>query len=93
VDTERITRDGAAYPLNPMDADIIFDHSADGLFLLQLWHSPQHDLARRWRRIRCHRGYWGSINQDTFDDHENVSFAVAFRVLSRFAHHSTGPHA
>jgi hypothetical protein len=26
-------------------------------------------------------GLWGSINHDTFDDHENVAYACAFRIL------------
>jgi hypothetical protein len=26
-------------------------------------------------------GFWGSINHDTYDDHECVAYATAFRVL------------
>jgi hypothetical protein len=84
----RITRDGHAYPLNPHgDTDIIFDHSADGLYLLQLWALTGHaDLACRvGDAFVASGGYWGSINHDTFDDHENVAYAVAFRVLRQLA--------
>jgi hypothetical protein len=80
----RITRDGQAYPLSPHGSnDPIFDHSADGLYLLQLWAlTGRHDLARRLGDAFVSAGgYWGSLNHDTFDDHENVAYAVAFRVL------------
>jgi hypothetical protein len=80
----RITRDGTAYPRNPQgDPDSIYDHSADGLFLLQLWAlTGRRDLACSvGDAFVAAGGYWGSINHDTFDDHENVAYAVAFRVL------------
>lgn len=80
----RITRQGKAYPLNPQGTpDTIYDHSADGLFLLQLWSlTGKYDLARKvGDAFVAAGGLWGSINHDTFDDHENVAYAVAFRVL------------
>jgi hypothetical protein len=80
----RITRDGQAYPLSPQGSpDPIFDHSADGLFLLQLWAlTGRHQLARKLGdAFVSSGGFWGSINHDTFDDHENVAYAVAFRVI------------
>jgi hypothetical protein len=80
----RITRNGVAYTLNPHGSpDSIYDHSADGLFLLQLWAlTGRLELARRLGDAFVSAGgLWGSINHDTFDDHENVAYAVAFRVL------------
>jgi hypothetical protein len=80
----RITRSGEAYLLNPHGSpDVIYDHSADGLFLLQLWaFTGRLNLARQLGDAFVSAGgLWGSINHDTFDDHENVAYAVAFRVL------------
>ena len=52
----RIDPAGGAYPLNPHgDSDIIFDHSADGLYLLQLYAalagSPGADFAASARGL------------------------------------------
>jgi len=84
----RITPAGDQYPLTPEGgADPIFDHSADGLFLLDLGVR----LGDRQRALTLGEafvtagGFWGSINHDTYDDHENVAYAVAFRVLRRAA--------
>lgn len=80
----RITVEGEAYPLSPHGSpDPIFDHSADGLFLLQLWAlTGKLDLARTLGDAFIKAsGLWGSINHDTFDDHENVAYACAFRIL------------
>jgi hypothetical protein len=86
----RITVEGTAYPLSPHgEPDPIYDHSADGLFLLQLWtltgvlgSSRALDLARTLGDAFVDAGgLWGSINHDTFDDHENVAYACAFRIL------------
>ncbi len=30
-------------------------------------------------------GFWGSINHDTYDDHESVAYSCAFRILRRAA--------
>jgi hypothetical protein len=84
----RITLDGEPYPLTPEGhPDAIYDHSADGLFLLDLWtRLERYDLARRLGETFVSAGgIWGSINHDTYDDHENVAYAVAFRVLRRVA--------
>lgn len=84
----RITLEGQAYPLSPNGGpDAIFDHSADGLYLLALWALTGHkDLARQaGDAFVAAGGFWGSINHDTFDDHENVAYAVAFRLLRRVA--------
>lgn len=79
-----ISQSGQAYPLSPQGTlDPIYDHSADGLFLLQLWTlTGRYDLARKLGDAFVSAGgLWGSINHDTFDDHENVAYSVAFRVL------------
>ncbi len=101
----RITRDGAPYPYTPEGApDPIYDHSADGLYLLELWarigeaipsqeecppqkeHRPFFNLARDLGdAFVATGGHWGSLNHDTYDDHENVAYAVAFRILRRVA--------
>lgn len=88
----RITRDGRAYPLNPEgDADRIFAHSADGLFLFELWAALSAQGLGEYRlpAVRLAEafidagGMWGSINHDTYDDHENVAYACAFRIFRR----------
>jgi hypothetical protein len=84
----RITLDGEPYPLTPEgNPDAIYDHSADGLFLLDLWaRLGDRDLAQRLGEMFVSAGgLWGSINHDTYDDHENVAYAVAFGVLCRAA--------
>ncbi len=84
----RITVAGEAYPRSPHgDPDPIYDHSADGLFLLQLWTLTGNlDLARTLGDAFVQAGgLWGSINHDTFDDHENVAYACAFRILRQIA--------
>ncbi|HOU15684.1 MAG TPA: hypothetical protein PKZ84_21480 [Anaerolineae bacterium] len=84
----RITIEGAAYPLSPHGSpDPIYAHSADGLFLLQLWAlTGRLDLARALGDAFVQAGgLWGSINHDTFDDHENVAYACAFRILRQVA--------
>jgi hypothetical protein len=90
----RITPDGKPFPLTPHgQPDPIFDHSADGLFLLEL------AVALTARGLAGYRsqaealgdafiaagGFWGSINHDTYDDHENVGYSCAFRILRRGA--------
>ncbi len=84
----RITQRGEGYPRTPEgNLDPICDHSADGLWLLELWSLlGRHDQAR-WLgdAFVDGGGFWGSINHDTYDGHENVAYAVAFRVLRRLA--------
>ncbi len=86
----RNTLDGVAYSLNPEgDADILFDRSADGLFLLDLWSeitiagladytSQMRELAQIFINAG---GIFGSINHDTYDEHECVAYAVTFRTF------------
>jgi hypothetical protein len=86
----RITLDGQPFPFTPHgQPDPIFDHSADGLFLLEL------AAALTGRGLADYRaqalalgdafvaagGFWGSINHDTYDDHESVAYSCAFRIL------------
>jgi hypothetical protein len=90
----RITLQGEPYHLTPEGKpDPIFSRSADGLFLLHLWAalSTQHlerfaDQAQRLGEAFINAGgYWGSLNHDTYDDHENLAYAAAFRVLRQAA--------
>ncbi len=98
----RITLEGDPYPYTPEGApDPIYDHSADGLFLLELWARLGEAVASQVERPEAQRhstlarelgdafvaagGHWGSLNHDTYDDHENVAYAVAFRILRRVA--------
>lgn len=87
----RCTPNGQLYPYRAEGGeDPLFQTSADGLFIVQLWA----ELARRGQaakylpRIRppvdcflAAGGFFGSINHDTYDAHENVAYAVAFRTL------------
>ncbi|MGC9347373.1 MAG: hypothetical protein ACP5JG_04465 [Anaerolineae bacterium] len=84
-----ITQAGDWYPSTPDGGpkDPVFDHSADGLFLLDLWTRLGEteralDLGEAFVSAA---GFWGSINHDTYDDHEDVAYAVAFRALRRAA--------
>lgn len=90
----RITSAGEPYPLTPHgDPDPIYDHSADGLFLLQLYAELtgrgladyRADAAGLGDAFVAASGFWGSINHDTYDDHEDVAYASAFRILRRAA--------
>jgi len=90
----RITLAGEPYPLTPDGRpDPIFDHSGDGLYLLQLYASLTSRGLADYRNqataladaFVTAGGFWGSLNHDTYDDHENVAYAVAFRVLRRAA--------
>ncbi len=71
--------------------DRFFDGSADGLFILQLWAELtaggladyRAKLARGARVFMEAGGIYGSINHDTYDAHENVAYACAFRILRR----------
>jgi hypothetical protein len=83
----RITLSGQAYSQCPTGGpDAIFDHSADGLFLIELFGEVE---TFRQRAVALgdafvqSGGFWGSLNHDTYDDHENVAYSVAFRVLNR----------
>jgi len=86
--------DGEQYPQNAYgDPDILFEKSADGLFIVQLNTAlTQRDLADYTENVRQKvkafidvGGIFGSINHDTYDEHENVAYSVAFRVLRQVA--------
>jgi len=85
---------GEHYPQNAYgDADILFERSADGLFIIQLDAAlTQRGLADYTEAIRRsvkvfmdNGGFFGSINHDTYDEHENVAYSVAFRTLRQVA--------
>lgn len=90
----RITPEGDPYPYTPEGGpDPIYDHSADGLFLVELWARlgwPERAAAAGDAFVAAD-GLWGSINHDTYDDHENVAYAVAFRVLRQVAERLNRP--
>ncbi|MCK4292491.1 MAG: DUF2961 domain-containing protein, partial [Planctomycetes bacterium] len=85
---------GEHYPNNAYgDSDILFEKSADGLFIIQLMTGlTKKGLADYTDQIKARLkvfmdsgGIFGSINHDTYDHHENVAYAVAFRVLRQAA--------
>jgi hypothetical protein len=92
----RCTPQGRVYPYrhdDPTALDPIATRSADGLYILQLMIGlTERDLAD-YRDVIAHKvnlfvengGFYGSINHDTYDDDENVSRAVAFRILLKAA--------
>ncbi len=86
----RVTPEGKVYRASPDGGnDPFWQTSADSLFILQL------QAALTERRLADYRpalrekvavflragGIFGSINHDTYDPHENVAYAVAFRTL------------
>ncbi len=70
-----------------------FDNSGDGTYLLWLWieltrRGYRHCVKEIERATRVYRdigGAFGSINHDTYDEHENVAYSVGFRTLLRAA--------
>ncbi|UCG59643.1 MAG: DUF2961 domain-containing protein [Phycisphaerales bacterium] len=85
---------GQPYPECPTGGpDALFEKSGDGLFIIQLLTAlTQRGLADYTGQIRAKTnlfmelgGIFGSINHDTYDEHENVSYSVAFRVLREVA--------
>ena len=85
---------GKHYPQNAYgDSDILFEKSGDGLFIIQLYTGlTKRGLADYTDTIRQKinvfmeaGGFFGSINHDTYDEHENVAYSVAFRVLREAA--------
>jgi hypothetical protein len=85
---------GEHYPKSPDGGnDPLFAKSADGLFIIQLFTAlTRRGLADCTGRIQekikvfmQQGGIFGSINHDTYDEHENVAYAVAFRVLRQAA--------
>jgi hypothetical protein len=90
----RSRRDGTPYTLTPEGGpDLLFERSADGVFVLDLWCSLTarglvdyaerlHDLTDVFVNAG---GIFGSINHDTYDEHESVAYAVTFRCFRRLA--------
>jgi hypothetical protein len=90
----RSTPTGRAYALRPDGgADPLFQKSADGLYVIQLFTElTKRGLAdytdtidKKVKLFMQLGGIFGSINHDTYDERENVSYAVAFRVLREAA--------
>ncbi len=86
----RITPDGKSYKKTPEGGeDRLWQTSADGLFILQLWAALgrrkisdySFQIAQKTARFIQLDGIFGSINHDTYDEHENVAYAVAFRTF------------
>ncbi len=75
------------------EPDPQFDHSGDGTYLLWLWteltqrgyRNYRDEVRRAAEAFRDIGGAFGSINHDTYDDHENVAYSVGFRCLLRAA--------
>ncbi len=86
----RTAPDGRVYPRTPEGGhDPLWQASGDGLFILQLQAAltalKLADYSKNLREktgvfLRA-GGFFGSINQDTYDAHEDVSYAVGFRTL------------
>jgi hypothetical protein len=90
----RCTPSGALYPHRAEGGeDPLSEKSADGLFIIQLMagltrrgFADYTDAVRRQVGLFMEAGgIFGSINHDTYDEHECVSYAAAFRVLSEAA--------
>ncbi len=85
---------GEHHPNNAYgDSDILFEKSADGLFIIQLMTELTKkgladytdEIKKRIKVFMDAGGIFGSINHDTYDHHENVAYSVAFRVLRQAA--------
>ena len=90
----RCTPEGAAYNMTPEGKqDAFYQTSADGLFILQLQAALsqrgladyREQLAKKTRVFMEAGGFFGSINHDTYDPRECVSYSVAFRTLRLIA--------
>lgn len=86
----RLTPDGKIYMRSAEGGDDpLWQTSGDSLFILQLFTAlTEANLADYRSTIREKAkvfmragGIFGSINHDTYDAHENVAYAVAFRTL------------
>ncbi|MBN1844539.1 MAG: hypothetical protein JW810_02570 [Sedimentisphaerales bacterium] len=86
--------DGAIYAKSPDGGDDpLLEQSGDGLYVVWLYTElTRRGLADYRQEIRrlvdifmAAGGLFGSMNHDTYDEHENVCYSVAFRVLSRAA--------
>ena len=87
---KRSTRAGKDFRTHSWgDEDPVFEKSGDGLFIVQLMVALTARGLADWtgeirRAIKVFMdagGIFGAINHDTRDEHENVAYAVAFRVL------------
>ena len=90
----RVTPDGTPYRKSALGGgDPIFQKSGDGLFIVQLMTAlTRRGMADYRATVRQkvdvfmeHDGLFGSINHDTYDEHECVAYAVAFRTLTAAA--------
>jgi hypothetical protein len=92
----RVTPEGEPYRWRAESGkkdDPQFDSSADGLYIVQLMTALSERKLAGYRPVIRRRvaafinrgGIFGSINQDVYDDHEDVAYAVAFRVLRQVA--------
>lgn len=90
----RTLPDGKVYMRSPEGGrDPFWQTSGDGLFILQLQAALTQRGLADWRvplRLKTDvflraGGIFGSINHDTYDAHENVAYAVAFRTLNAVA--------
>ncbi|MCF7668412.1 MAG: hypothetical protein K9N48_01395 [Verrucomicrobia bacterium] len=86
----RITRDGEIFMNSPDGGkDPLWQGSADGLFIIQLNAALAKRGLKQCRAVVRNDvetfmelgGVFGSINHDTYDEHENVAYSVAFRTL------------
>lgn len=88
----RCTPAGEPYPLRAEGGpDPFAESSGDGLYILLLQQELARagdspllaDLSARCDAFVAAGGFFGSINHDTYDPHENVAYSVAFRTLLR----------
>ena len=86
----RSAPDGSVYPYKPDGKDDpLFEKSGDGLFIIQLnTELTKRGLADYTISIKEKTnlfmqmgGIFGSINHDTYDEHEGVAYSVAFLTL------------
>jgi hypothetical protein len=86
----RTTPEGKVYRKSPDGGnDPFWQTSADSLFILQLQAALTDRGLADYRPALREKigvfmkagGIFGSINHDTYDPHENVAYAVAFRTL------------
>jgi hypothetical protein len=91
----RSTATGEFYTHRPEGGDDpLFEKSGDGIFVIQLKTeltkrglADYKDTIREKLTIFMESGgIFGSINHDTYDEHENVAYSVAFRTLLKAAH-------
>ena len=90
----RVEPDGTPYQKSATGGeDPIFQKSGDGLFIVQLMTALtargmadyRKTVAERVRVFMAEGGLFGSINHDTYSEHENVAYTVAYRTLTSAA--------